>query len=290
MLLFPQISSVAKERSDGAYLQTKVSRDKVTQGETLVYEVVLFTPDPSIEGVELISLPDFEGIDVSRSSPDNKLSRIEINGRPYYSAVVDRYFLRFPVKGGYKIKGADYRLGFYRQQEYYDPFWGRSLGKVVDAISLSAPEVNVKVSALPERGRPEDFSGAVGEFEIAASFPEETLNNGEDAVMTITISGIGSLEGVTLPNIPSMLPDGLQFKSMTDNVSHYIKDGELGSEVEIECVVMPKREGSFLIDSLRFNFYNNHTGKYETIAVPSFEIEAGSGLPGSGRPPVIMEI
>ncbi|MDE6769397.1 MAG: BatD family protein, partial [Muribaculaceae bacterium] len=208
----------------------------------------------------------------------------------YYTAVVDRYFLRFPEKGKFRIKGADYRLGFYRQQEYYDPFWGRSIGNVVDAVGLSAPEVSVRVLALPERGRPDDFSGAVGDFEIAAEFPDGEIKNGEDTLLTVTISGVGSLEGVLLPNIPAMLPEGLQFKSMTDNVSHYIKDGELGSEVEIECIVMPKREGKFVIDSLRFSFYNSFTGKYDTITASSLEIEAGSGLPSSGRPPVIMEI
>lgn len=287
---FPTTATVARERTHGAYLQTKVSRDKVIQGENLVYEVVLFTPDSSVEGVELISLPDFQGIDVSRSAADNKLIPVEINGQQYYTAVVDRYFLRFPEKGKFKIKGADYRLGFYRQQEYYDPFWGRSIGNVVDAVGLSAPEVSVRVAALPERGKPEDFSGAVGDFEIAAEFPDGEIKNGEDTLLTVTISGVGSLEGVTLPNIPAMLPEGLQFKSMTDNVSHYIKDGELGSEVEIECVVMPKREGKFTIDNLSFSFYNTYTGKYDTITVPSLEIEAGSGLPSSGRPPVIMEI
>ncbi len=289
-LLFPTAANAARERSHGAYLQTRVSRDKVIQGENLVYEVVLFTPDPSVEGVELTSLPDFEGIDVSRSAPDNKLTPVEINGRRYYTAVVDRYFLRFPEKGKFRIKGADYRLGFYRQQEYYDPFWGRSIGNVVDAVALTAPEVGVRVTALPERGRPDDFSGAVGDFEIDAEFPAGEIKNGEDTLLTVTISGVGSLEGVTLPNIPAMLPEGLQFKSMTDNVNHYIKDGELGSEVEIECIVMPKREGKFTIDALRFSFYNSSTGKYDTITVPSLEIEVGSGLPSSGRPPVIMEI
>lgn len=290
MTLFLIFPTDAKENERGAYLETKVSRDKVIEGENLVYEVVLFTLDPSVEGIELASFPDFEGIEVSRSAPDSNLTKVEIKGKTYFTAVVDRYFLRFPEKGKYSIKGADYRLGLSRQQEYYDPFWGRSIGNVVDVVDLTAPETNVKVSPLPEKGRPNNFSGAVGDFEISASFPDSALRNGEDALMSVSISGIGNLNGVRLPDLPSSLPEGLQFKSMTDNMSHYIKDGELGTEVEIECIVMPKREGKFVIDDLKFSFFNSYTGKYETVTAPSLEIEVGSGLPSSGRPRVIMEI
>lgn len=288
--IFAAVSSAAKENDASVYLETRISRDKVTEGENIVYEVVLFTPTPSVDGIELASFPDFEGIEVSRSAPDSKLTPVEIKGQPYYTAVVDRYFLRFPSKGKFSIKGASYNLGLYRQQEYYDPFWGRSIGNVIDKVALVAPDVSVRVAALPERGKPSSFSGAVGDFEISAAFADESLRSGEDALLTVTISGAGNLNGVTLPDIPSSLPDGIQFKSMTDTLSHYIKDGELGSEVEIECVVMPKREGTFVLDSLHFNFYNTATGKYETVTAPSVEIEVGSGLPGSGKPPVIMEI
>lgn len=288
--IFAVASSAAKEREATVYLETRVSRDKVTEGENIVYEVVLFTPTPSVEGIELASFPDFQGIEVSRSAPDSKLTTVEIKGQPYYTAVVDRYFLRFPDKGKFSIKGPSYNLGLVRQQEYYDPFWGRSIGNVIDRVALTAPDVSVRVTPLPERGRPAAFSGAVGDFEISTAFAEESLRNGEDALMVVTISGTGNLNGVALPDIPSLLPDGIQFKSMTDALAHYIKDGELGTEVEIECVVMPKREGKFVVDSLSFNFYNPATGKYMTVTAPSVEIEVGSGLPGSGKPPVIMEI
>lgn len=288
MLLLPGLSLGAKPGEGGAYLETRVSRDKVIRGENIVYEVVLVSPDPRIEGVELASFPLFEGIEVSRSAPDSKLSETKIKGKPYYTAVVDRYFLRMPSEGKFTIKGGDYRIGFYKQQEYYDPFWGRTVGNVVNAEQLSAPSVAVKVAGLPQRSQPSDFSGAVGDFEITVEASDGA--NGEDIPLMVTISGLGSLDGVSLPDIPSMLPEGLQFKSMTDNISHFVKDGELGSEVEIECVVMPKREGRFIIDSIRFSFFNSYTGKYETITAPVLEIEAGSGLPGSGKPPVIMEI
>ncbi|MDE6077309.1 MAG: BatD family protein, partial [Muribaculaceae bacterium] len=77
---------------------------------------------------------------------------------------------------------------------------------------------------------------------------------------------------------------------MTDNIDHFVKDGELGSEVEVECMVMPKHEGTFTIENVRFSFFNSSTGKYETITAPALEIEVGEGLPGSGKPKVIMEI
>lgn len=290
MLLLPLVASGGKNNNDDAFLQTRVTRDRITQGETLVYEVVLYTTNSSIGGVEATEFPAFRGIDVSRTSADSELTPVEINGRRYFTAVIDRYYLRFPEKGKYKITGGLYKLATYHPREYYDPFWGRQIDNAVEVADLNGPLLTVKVDALPEKGCPAVFSGAVGDYEISASFPDGKLKKGEDAVLEITISGIGSLDGASLPDLPSMLPEGLQFKSMTDNISHYIKDGELGSEVEIECIVMPKIEGKFTVDSISFSYFDIHTRKYKTIKAPVLEIEAGKGLPGTGKPPVIMEI
>lgn len=292
LLLFLTLFSQAEARESGAmpFLQTRLSRDKMTAGETAIYEVVLFTPVANVDGVDQIAYPQFEGADVSRTSADNRLSPVEINGKQYYKAVIDRYFLRYPDNGKFKIPGGRYRLGVLHRQEYYDPFWGKQYGNVVDALELQAPATEVKVAALPKKGCPEDFSGAVGDFEISVEFPDGNLRSGEDALMLVTISGSGSLDGVKLPDLPGMLPDGLQFKSMTDNIDHFVKDGELGSEVEVECMVMPKHEGTFTIENVRFSFFNSSTGKYETITAPAVVIEVGEGLPGSGKPKVIMEI
>lgn len=282
--------ATAREKGDAPFLETRLSRDKMVAGETAVYEVVLFTPVSQIEGVEAMAYPNFEGADVSRSSADNRLTPVDINGRQYYTAVIDRYFLRYPENGKFKISGGQYRLGLLHRQEFYDPFWGRQYGNVVDAITVQAPETGVKVISLPQKGRPADFSGAVGDFEIEVEFPDGELRSGDDTRMILSISGIGSLDGVKMPDIPAMLPEGLQFKSMTDNINHFVKDGELGSEVEIECVVMPKKEGSFTIDGIAFNYFNSKTGKYDVIVAPVVEIVVKEGLPGSGKPTVIMEI
>ncbi len=290
MLLLSSPFAWGKEKTPDAFLQTRVTRDKITQGETLVYEVVLYTANGSVAGVEPMTLPVFEGIDVRRSSADSQLAPVEVNGRKYYTAVIDRYYLRFPDKGKFKIPGGVYKLGTYHPREYYDPFWGRQIDNAVQVADLAAGALTVKVDALPERGRPANFSGAVGDYEISTSFPGGTLKKGEDAVLAISISGMGSLDGAELPDLPGMLPEGLQFKSMTDSVNHFIKDGELGSEVEIVCIVVPKREGRFVVDGISFCYFDSLTGKYKTIKAPELEIEAGSGLPGSNKPPVIMEI
>lgn len=290
ILLCMSLSCFAKGQGNQPFLKTRVVRDKVTEGENIMYEVILYSPSASVAGIEPVSSPGFEGLDVRHSAPDNKLVKVEVDGNDYYSAVIDRYFLRFPNKGKYLLTGANYRLGLNRQTEYFDPFWGPSLSSNVEVIGLKAPDVSVKVSGLPDRGKTQDFSGAVGDFEISAMIPEGSLRSGEDMFMMVTVSGTGNLENISLPEIREALPEGLQFKSMTDNLSHYVKDGELGSELEIECILTPKKEGSFVIDNLKFTFFNSRSGRYETIKAPRLEFEVAEGSTGKRRPPVIMEI
>ncbi len=61
--------------------------------------------------------------------------------------------------------------------------------------------------------------------------------------MTVNISGIGDLTDTPLPDIRSAFPPEIQFKSMTEDRSHYVKAGKLGSEIELECVIHPKKGG-----------------------------------------------
>lgn len=86
------------------------------------------------------------------------------------------------------------------------------------------------------------------------------------------------------------MPDGLVFKSMTENREFYVKDGSLGSEIEIECIFTPREEGEFCMDGLKFTFFNSQTGKYETSVASPLIIKTVESDIESKKPSVIMDV
>lgn len=285
VLCFLPLDAEGKSKDiPSVFLETRVAKNKVMEGERLIYEVVLFTDNPNIAGVELIDSPHFGNIPAMRSAADSGFSSVKRFGKDYYTIVIDRYFAGFNEKGSFDIEGGDYRVAFSYPVTVNDPFWGQVVRSRMEVADLVNPDVKVKVSPLPVKGRPVDFSGAVGEFQIQGVLPISPVRAGEDAVLIVSVSGDGDLTDSDVPRMMEAFPEGLQFKSMSENRTHYIKNGSLGSEMEIEVVFHPKKEGTYTIDNIRYNFFNTKSGKYDTTFAPKIIIEVEDGTPGRGRP------
>lgn len=272
------------------FIEASVNHEKAVEGERLIYEVTLFTPDASIAGIELVSEPDFGELARRRSAADIRLSETERNGEKYYSVVIDRFFLGLEEEGKHTLKGGCYRIGYNRQEAVNDPFWGPGYVNRVEVEELSAPDVTVKASPLPEKGRPDNFSGAVGNFNVTVSVPSGEIIAGEEAYLVVTLSGDGDLSGVAPPDVRQAFAKPLQFKSMTENRNEYISKGELGSELEMECVFVAEKEGTFTIGPISFSYFNPRTRKYEQAESTPVTIEVESGSASKSSPPVYIEI
>ncbi len=271
VVAFPTFS---RKRNDLAkpFLEAGINRSNVVEGEVLIYEVTLFTPDPDIAGIELAGNPFFNNLPVSRSAADNRLEETEVDGAKYYTAVIDRCFVDANIIGKHKLRGGSYRIGFIRRTPVEDPFWGPYVSEELDVAVLEAPDVAVSVGALPIKGKPEDFSGAIGLYDIEVMIPFGDLHVGDEACAIVTISGNGDLSQASLPEIRSIFDDGLQFRSMTESRSHFMKEGKIGSEIEIECIFSPQREGEYEIGVCTFSFFNPESRRYEKAASDSVSV------------------
>lgn len=79
-----------------------------------------------------------------------------------------------------------------------DPFLGRQQGSR-RTLTLTSNNVSLNVKELPAEGRPADFSGAVGDFEIELQASPVSLNAGDPIAVEIGINGTGNFDAVTVP-------------------------------------------------------------------------------------------
>jgi hypothetical protein len=70
-------------------------------------------------------------------------------------------------------------------------------------VALRSNTVPVNVKELPLDGKPDDFSGAVGEFEVELLASPVSLNAGDPIAVEIAISGTGNFDALTAPRIES---------------------------------------------------------------------------------------
>lgn len=282
--------AVPKGKTPVPFLEVSIGRDKVTEGERLMYEVTLLTPVMDIAGIEIATPPDFKSLTFKQTSGDSGIGEVERGGVKYYTAIIDRYFVGFNNKGKYRIKGGEYRLGINHRIKVNDTFWGPTYRNELEVMNLSAPDVSVTVETLPEAGRPADYSGAVGSFSVTARAVQKEMRAGRDGVLIVSVAGNGDLNDAAIPDIRKAFPADLVLKSMTETRDYFVQDGKLGSEIEIECVFSPRKTGTFTIGGIEFKYYNSETHRYETAVSPDVEIEVSNPPDKNTRPTEKLDI
>lgn len=285
-------SAVAKNAKNDyvPFLLVSVDKDHTVEGERLIYEVTLYSSDPDVAGSELIANPTFSTLTFARSAPDSHLDRKILDGREYYTAVIDRFFLGTNVKGKYKLEGGKYRIGYNRRVQVDDPIWGPGVATTIETVDLDAPDLKIKVDPLPEIGRDASFSGAVGKFEVETELHSEALA-GEEICLLVTVSGLGDLTNARIPDVTKAFGEGLEFKSMTETRDHFINKGRLGSEMELKCVFVAKKPGKYTIKPVEFTFFDSEDRKYSIASSSPLVIEVmqNEDTPAS-EPPVLHDI
>ena len=85
--------------------------------------------------------------------------------------------------------------------------FGRSFMSTVNR-TVSSKNRTLDVKPLPESGKPENFSGAVGDFDFKVTTNKQTLNATEALELKVTASGKGNLKLFKLPR--PILPSALE--------------------------------------------------------------------------------
>jgi hypothetical protein len=122
-------------------------------------------------------------------------------------------------------------------------------------IVLSTEPVYVTVRPLPKEGKPEDFTGAIGDFsfEFSASASETSL--GGEITLTMTIGGPGNYNTVSAPRV-----------TKARGISMYEAQAIKGEDSAVyEQVICVRSADVKEIPEAVFTFFNPATKKYVSV-------------------------
>ena len=155
-------------------------------------------------------------------------------------------------------------------------FFGRPLmNRVNKTISAGGRTINVK--PLPLENQPEDFTGAVGDFQFSVTTNKTSLKANESLELVAKVSGKGNLKLFDLPNIK--LPSSLEvYEPIRNNKIKTTLNGMQGSFTETYTVV-PQFKGNYPIQPITFSYFDLATESYKTISSDQIIIQVESGPP-----------
>jgi|TARA_B110000459_G_scaffold169275_1_gene188803 hypothetical protein len=140
-------------------------------------------------------------------------------------------------------------------------------------ISTGMRRINVK--NLPTQGKPDSFSGAVGEFEFDVILNKNSLRATESFQAELKVKGSGNLKLFDLPNI--LVPNSMElFDPEREELINTNLSGMSGSISKLFTII-PRFQGNFPIEEVEFSYFNPETEKYKILKSPRLTIDVYDG-------------
>ena len=153
-------------------------------------------------------------------------------------------------------------------------FFGNMITRNINHSAASAIR-NVSVKALPENGKPIDFSGAVGEFDFKVSLNKNELKANDAAQIKVEVKGRGNLKLFEIPKITT--PPELEVYTPEHKEQVITSLNGLRGSISDVYTVVPQFKGKYKIPEVSFSYFNTKEKKYKTIKADAIIVDVIDG-------------
>ncbi|MBT4236739.1 MAG: protein BatD [Cryomorphaceae bacterium] len=205
--------------------------------------------------------------------PQLKVQREVYKGQNY-NVVEWRKVVLYPQRvGELEISPLSLNLVLDVPTDKRDFFGNVIYDQTTQLISTGMRRINVK--NLPTQGKPDSFSGAVGEFEFDVILNKNSLRATESFQAELKVKGSGNLKLFDLPNI--LVPNSMElFDPEREELINTNLSGMSGSISKLFTVI-PRFQGNFPIEEVEFSYFNPETEKYKILKSPRLTIDVYDG-------------
>ena len=275
-----QPSSNASVSNQDLFITATASKTNVYEQEAFVLTYKIYTRESNLQ-LNNAKLPDFKGFHSQEieMTTNARWTPEHYKGRNYYTTVY-RQFVLFPQQSGKLfIEPAQFQMTVNKPVQSADPFdaffnGGNNVIEIKKPITT--PKIAINVDPLPA-GKPTNFLGGVGEFNISSSINSKELKTNDAITIKLVISGTGNLKLISNPEIK--FPDDFEvYDPKVDNQVRLTKEGLTGNKV-IEYLAIPRHAGTYKIPGVSFSYFDIRSKSYKTLNTEDYviNVEKGAG-------------
>lgn len=264
--------------NDDLFITATVNKTKVYEQEAFLLTYKIYTA-VDLRMFDNVKLPDFKGFHSQEVElPNNRRWGLEHYKGRNYQTTVYRQFVLFPQQAGkLTIEPARFDASIAQMVEVDDPFeafFNGGNNYVEIKKTLITPRLTIDVQPLPE-GKPANFSGGVGEFDISSSINTTNLKTNDAVTLKVVISGTGNLKLLSEPEVK--FPEDFEiYDPKVDNKSRLTQEGLSGSKV-IEYLAIPRTAGTYKIPAVEFSYFDIKSHSYKTLLTEEYTLNVAKG-------------
>ena len=265
------------------FITATANKVNVYEQEALLLTYKIYTA-VNLRGFDNVKLPDFKGFHSQEVElPNDRRWGLEHYKGRNYQTTVYRQFVLFPQQSGnLTIEQARFDASIAVEKQVSDPFeaFFNGGGMIEVKKTLMTPKLTIKVSELPA-GKPENFSGGVGEFTISSSINTTELKANEAVTIKLVVSGTGNLKLVSTPEVK--FPEDFEiYDPEVENNFRLTTAGQSGNQV-IEYLAIPRNAGTYKIPAVTFSYFDIKSQSYKTLTTEEYTLNVSKGTGSSSQ-------
>lgn len=192
-----------------------------------------------------------------------KIKNGSYNGDDNYRYVILRKTVLYPQKTGeLEIEPLSLDVTVEVPTKRRDIFGGRLMTQVNKRVSAGSRTIHVK--PLPENEKPDNFSGAVGDFKFNVITSKTELNASESLQARVEVTGKGNLKLFELPKLT--LPNSLEVYEPEHNENVNTNLGGMNGSISDSYTIIPQYKGKYPVPSISFSYFDPKTEVYKTVS------------------------
>ncbi len=258
------VAQARQNVEEGIHLVAEVSNTNpyINEPVSVVYKLYV-SPTSSVTNFYEAESPKYNDFwsQSDRVNPQNiKVEKGQYKGEEYRYVVLQRTVL-YPQKSG-RLEIEPLLLNITMEIPTGRRGFGMPRYQREDKV-VSSGKKYINVKPLPDAGRPDDFTGAVGNFDFKVTPSKTQLNAGESLQLDVTVSGKGNLKLFTLPK--PVVPFALEMYDPEHKEDVSVPLSGMTGNISDIYTIVPQNKGKYPVKPLSFSYFNPATGKYKTI-------------------------
>ena len=273
-------------RTSAFFIRAEIDKQKVYKGEQIVVSYYLYQRARTFN-IQVDKYPVLNGflredlempIIQQRLDPEPTV----LDGVSYQRALLVRY-AAYPLKEGkLPIDSMTVKANYYGPPtgDEEDPL-SQFFQQIAPRAAVSKSDIlNVEVLPLPKEGRPANYSGGVGQFNISAVADKGELRANETVTLSVKVEGRGNLSAIAEPGLN--LPEGVEvYETKTQS-----KGGHAGlGERVFDYLLIPRKPGPLTLPPIEMSFFDPAKREYVVQKTEPIQLNVLEGEGGGDTPP-----
>jgi predicted house-cleaning noncanonical NTP pyrophosphatase (MazG superfamily) len=261
--------------SENIHLVTEISKSSpyLNEAISVVYKLYV-SPSVRLSNLRELDNPRYNDF---WSQPieikELKLEKGTYKGADYRYVVVRKMVLYPQKTGDLELEPLSLNISVDVPTSRRD-FFGSQVMQTVQK-TVATPSRTISVKPTPEIGKPDNFSGAVGDFDFKVTASKRKLKATEALQVNLEVSGKGNLKLFKLPKLT--LPSSLEVyePEHVENVSTNLNG--MQGRISDSYTIVPSFQGKYPIPNISFSYFDLKTNSYKTITSKDLIIDVTDG-------------